>query len=150
MKDHMEVSQGYHLTLAVKSSSSLEQQVTKLSKDVKEKDHTVARLQKECDRFERLFGDMTARLVNLERTSDRHSQLEVRLNTVEGLVDAGMATAHPIGAVSSNNFSVMTKKVEEAMGMAAQAEAEISTVQQKVTTVESKVASIDRQVSTLS
>ena len=150
MKDHMAECQGFHLTLTVERNSLLEQQVAKLNENVQEKDKMVARLDDQFKQFERIIEDLTPRMTALECKSERQAQLKVRLNAVEGLVNAKLVTAQSAGAVSSGMISAMTKKVEEAIGMAAQAEAEISTVQQKVTTVESKVASIDRQVSTLS
>ena len=62
MKHHLELSQGYHLTLAVERKSILEQQVRKLNDKVQERDTTVARLDDQFGLFEQQFAEMMKKM----------------------------------------------------------------------------------------
>ena len=140
-KNHLEISQGYHLSLAVEKNCSLEQQVVELDHRLKNSDQVVVHLRDQYGKFERQFGELTAKLLELEQSAGRYCQLEGQVNAMEAL-----ATVPRAATASSSTVSVLTKKVDETTRMAAKVEAGVSTAQHKITSLESKMATIDRQV----
>ena len=129
---HMEAAQGYHLMLTMERTSSFEQEVTKLNHNLQERDEHMARLQEQCDRSERCFAEMSAKMVDLERNAERYTQLEVHCGIeLEGL----LSTAFALGKSGrGTSFSALP------IGMAAHS------AHQRHLSVGRKIAAIDRQV----
>ena len=146
MKNHLDMTQEYHLSLTVKKNYSLEQQVVELDNRVQHGNEAVVHLQDQCDKFKRRFDEARAKLMEMEQSSGRYDRLEVRVSTMEGLVDTRPSTVLHTGISSSSTVSAITKKVDETTRIAAKVEAGVSTAQQKITSLESKVATVDRQV----
>ena len=113
MEDHMEVFRGYHLTLAVKRNSILEQEVSRLSKEVQDRDQAMSLLQRQGTRKECRLDEMATRITELEQKMEKYSQLEARIDTLEGVLRVEVATGQPSGASSETQKSAVAKTVEK-------------------------------------
>lgn len=149
MLAHTEKSEGYHLSLAMEQTVALGKQVGSLGQQLEERNTQVAQLTDRCDEFERLFGQMTTKVAAMQRVVESYSELESRVNTMQGLVsEVGSAAASSATNASTRTTLELKQKQDETAEMVARADASMEAWQQKVSLVEAQLSAINRQVST--